>query len=263
MKKIALLLVCATGIAWASGDWGSAKSKADELKSKADELVRDTPAQTAKIVTAACAASDDERGRAASAAASSVRGHVNDKYSELERSERDVIDKLEHVDDKDHKDDARRLADEVKSRWSKLGDQTRDARNGSERVVEYLTKGGNALRDHAGRCDAKDVSLDAGHAMCLIASGDTCKVVELSSASSSAVSKAKDRASRYKSQLEREVERKDKGEGSDLLKRLISSHSDFAKCKRFEVRVDCYKQCPDIDSDNRLRESSPSWREGC
>ena len=81
--------------------------------------------------------------------------------------------------------------------------------------------------------------------------------------SSSAVSKAHDRASRFKSQLEREVERKDKGEGSDVLKRLISSRSDFAKCKRFEVRVDCYKQCPEIDSDNRLRESSPSWREGC
>ena len=52
-------------------------------------------------------------------------------------------------------------------------------------------------------------------------------------------------------------------EQADLLKRLISSHSDFAKCKRVETRVDCYKQCPDIDSDGRLRESSPSWREGC
>jgi hypothetical protein len=266
MKKIALLLVCVTGIAWASGDWSSAKSKADEFKSKADQLARDTPAQTAKIVAAACAASDDERGRAASSAASNVRSNVNDKYSELERTQRDVIDKLEHLDDKDqkdHKDEARRLTDEVKSRWSKLGDQTKDARNGSDRVVEFMTKGGNALREHTSRCDAKDISLDAGHAMCLVASGDTCKVVELSSDSSNAVGKARDRASRYKSQLEREVERKDKGEGSDVLKRLISSHSDFAKCKRFEVRVDCYKQCPEIDSDNRLRESSPSWREGC
>jgi hypothetical protein len=263
MKKLALLLVCATGIAWASGDWSSVKSKADEFKSKADQLARDTPAQTAKIVTAACAASDDERGRAASSAASDVRGHVNDKYSDLERTERDVIDKLEHIDDKDHKDEARRLADDVKSRWSKLDDQTKEARNGSGHVVEYLSKGGSALHEHASRCDAKDVSLDGGHAMCLIASGDTCKVVELSSASSSAVSKARDRASRYKSQLEREVARKEKGDGSDVLKRLISSHSDFAKCKRFETRVDCYKQCPEIDSDNRLRESSPSWREGC
>lgn len=42
---------------------------------------------------------------------------------------------------------------------------------------------------------------------------------------------------------------------------LISSHSDFAR-KRVETRVDCYKQCPEIDSELRIRETSPSWREG-
>lgn len=262
-KKITLVLMCAAGIAWASGDWSGAKSKADDFKSKAEQLVREMPNETKKIVAAACAATDDERGRAASDAASNARSHINDKYNELEHLERDAIDKLEHVDDKDHKDEARRLADEVKSRWSKLGDLTHDIRNGSDRLVEYLKKGGNALHEHTSRCDAKDISLDAGHAMCLIASGDTCKVVELSADSSHAIDKARDRASRYKSQLEREVERKEKGEGSDVLRHLISSRSDFAKCKRFETRVDCYKQCPEIDSDNRMRESSPSWREGC
>jgi hypothetical protein len=262
-KMITLVLVCAAGIAWASGDWSGARSKADEFKSKADQLVRDTPTETKKIVAAACAATDDERGRAASDAASNARSHVNDKYNELERIERDAIDQLEHVDDKDHKDEARRLGDEVKSRWSKMGDLTHDVRNGSDHLVDYLKQGSRALHDHTDRCDAKDISLDAGHAMCLIASGDTCKVVELSADNSRAIDKARDRASRYKSQLEREVERKDKGEGSDVLKRLISSRSDFARCKRFETRVDCYKQCPEIDSDNRVRESSPSWREGC
>jgi hypothetical protein len=263
MKKIALLLVCVTGIAWASGDWSGGKSKAEEFKSKADQLVRETPGETKKIVAAACSASDEDRGRAAGDAASSVRSHINDKYGELERLERDAVDKLEHVDDKDHKDEARRLVDEVKSRWSKLGDLTHDARNGNDHLVEYMKKGSSALRDHTDRCDAKDISLDSGHAMCLIANGDTCKVVELSADSSNAISRARDRASRYKSQLEREVDRKDKGEGSDVLKRLISSRSDFAKCKHFETRVDCYKQCPEIDSDGRVRESSPSWREGC
>ena len=263
MKKIALLLLCTAGIAWASGDWSGGKSKADEFKSKADQLVRELPNETKKIVAAACAASDDERGRAASDAASNVRSQINDKYGELERIERDVVDKLDHLDDKEHKDEARRLVDEVKSRWSKIGDLTHDVRNGSDHLVEYMKKGGEALHEHTSRCDAKDVSLDAGHAMCLIASGETCKVVELSADSSRAIDKAHDRASRYKSQLEREVERKERGEGTDVLKRLISSHSDFAKCKRFETRVDCYKQCPEIDSDNRVRESSPNWREGC
>jgi len=262
-QKIALLVVCSAGIAWASGDWSGARSKADDFKSKAEQLVRELPNETRKVVTAACTATDDDRGRAASDAASNARSRINDKYNELERIERDAIDKLEHVDDKDHKDEARRLADDIKSRWSKIGDTTRDTRNGSDRLVDYLKRGSNALHEHNGRCDAKDISLDAGHAMCLVASGDTCKVVELSADSSRAIDKARDRASRYRSQLERELQRKDKGEGSDVLRRLISSRSDFAKCKRFEVRVDCYKQCPEIDSDNRVRESSPSWREGC
>jgi hypothetical protein len=266
MKKITLLLLCATGIAWASGDWSGGKSKAEEFKSKAEQLVRETPNETKKIVAAACSASDEDRGRAAGDAASNVRSHINDKYSELERLERDAVDKLEHIDDKDHKDhkdEARRLVDEVKSRWSKIGDVTHDARNGNDHLVEYMKNGSRALHEHTNHCDAKDISLDAGHAMCLVASGDTCKVVEMSADSSNAISKARDRASRYKSQLEREVERKEKGEGSDVLKRLISSRSDFAMCKRFETRIDCYKQCPEIDSDNRVRESSPNWREGC
>jgi hypothetical protein len=259
--KVAALLLVTAGVVWASGDWSSAKSKADDFKSKADDLSREIPSEAKKIVAAACSAADDERGRSAESAASSVRSHFNDKFNDLERLERDAVDKLEHVDDKNHKDEARRLADDVKSRFSKIKDQTNDLRNGSSRIVEYLKK--DEIKNHSPHCDAKDVSMDAGHAMCIVANGDTCKVVEFSSESSNAVSKAKDRASRYKSQLEREIERKEKGDGSDLMKRLISNHSDFAKCKHVETRVDCYKQCPDVDSDGRLRESSANWREGC
>jgi hypothetical protein len=261
---IIAIVACVAGVAFASGDWSGAKSKADDFKSKADQLVREVPAELKKIVTAACDASDDERGRAASDAASNVCSHINDKYGELERIERDAIDKLDHLDDRDHKDEARHLADEIKSRWSKINDQTHDLRNGSDRLVGFMKKGNEVLRHHTDRCDAKDVSMDAGHAACLVANGsDTCKVVEMSGDSSHAISKARDRASRFKSQLQRELERKEKGEGSDLMRRLISSHSDFAKCKRIETRIDCYKQCPEIESDGRVREPSPSWREGC
>jgi hypothetical protein len=259
---IAGFIALVAGVAIAGGDWSSAKSKADDFKSKSDELVREMPNQGKQIVSAACSATDDERGRAAESAASNARSHMNDKFNDLERLERDAVDRLEHVDDS-HKDEARRLADEVKSRFSKVKDQTNDMRNGSSRIVEYMKNGERAMKDHSGHCDAHDVSMDAGHADCIVANGDTCKIIEKSSASSNAVSKARDRASRFKSQLEREIERKEKGEGSDLMKRLISNHSDFAKCKRVETRVDCYKQCPDVDSEGRLRESSPDWREGC
>jgi DNA gyrase/topoisomerase IV subunit A len=241
---IIAVVACVAGVALASGDWSGAKSKADDFKSTADQLVREVPGELKKIVTAA-------------------RSHINDKYGQLERIERDAIDKLDHVDDKDHKDEARHLADEIKSRWSKINDQTHDLRNGSDHLVELMKKGNDVRRSHTDRCDAKDISMDAGHAACLVASGDTCKVIEMSADSTHAISSARDRAGRYKSQLEREIERKDKGEGSDLLRRLISSRSDFSKCKHFETRIDCYKQCPEIESDGRVREPSPSWREGC
>lgn len=262
---IAILATMST-VALASASWSEAQRDAERFKSKADDLSRELPDQAKKVVTAACNASDDDRGNAASNAASDVRSRVNDKFNEVERMERDAVDKLEHLDDKDqkdYKDEARRLADEVRRRFDKLKDQTSDLRNGARDIVDYMKQGERAIRDHSPHCDARDVSMDAGRAACIVQSGDTCKIIEFSSASSRAVDKARDRANRFKSQLEREIERKDKGEGSDLMKRLISNHSDFARCKRAEVRVDCYTQCPDIDSEGRLRDRSPSWREDC
>ncbi len=186
--KVCAVLVAAAGVAYASGDWSSAKSKADEFKSKADDLVRDLPSETKKIVEAACSANDDDRGRSAESAASNARSHVNDKFNDLERLERDAVDKLEHVDDKDHKDEARRLADEVKSRWSKVKDQTNDLRNGSSRAVEYLKKGTDQLHNHSGRCDAKDISMDAGHASGASSPAATpARIIEYSSAKPNAV----------------------------------------------------------------------------
>lgn len=123
-----------------------------------------------------------------------------------------------------------------------------------------LRGGETARRDRVGRCDAKDVSLGYERAACLMARGDTCLVVELAADNSSAISKSRDRARSLRSRLEDELK---KGFESEVMKRLIEDKHDFAKCKRIESRVDCYKQCPEIGDDNRVREASPSWRESC
>jgi hypothetical protein len=250
--------------AWASGDWSAAQHKAEDFKHHAEELTRQTPSETRKIVSAICEASDDGRKSAADSASSSARSTIADRYGSLEREKRDAVDALEAVERDDHlKDkhsDASSLESDIKSRWDKLSELTRSLRDGRHPVVEFmLSHGESARRDHMDRCDAKDVSLSYRHADCLIAQGDTCKVVELTSAASRAVSTGHDHARSNASSLNDEL----KKSGSDVIKHLIDRNHSFEKCKRFEPRVDCYKQCPEIHDDNRFSEPSADWRTDC
>ncbi len=48
-----------------------------------------------------------------------------------------------------------------------------------------------------------------------------------------------------------------------LVDALVKKDGDFAKCTRFDDRIDCYKLCPDIDDDGEFRAASPRWREDC
>jgi hypothetical protein len=254
------LLSLAIGIAWASGDWSGAKSKSDEYGRKRDELHKTAVQETKKLVAAACIAEHDERGHADDAA-SSARSHVNDKFNEADHAQHDAIDMLERVinDDslKSNRDEARRMQSDIKSTWDKIKDQTREVRERGRDIVDgFVRDSDSAKRDHQGRCDAKDISLNAGHATCLMASGsDTCKIVEFAADDSSSISRARDRGSRFRSQLE--------SFDGDTVKRLIDKKSDFAKCKHYEVRVDCYRACPDVSDDGQIRSHSTSWREGC
>jgi hypothetical protein len=246
------------GIAWAT-DWSGAKSKADQFKSKHDDLKRQAPVEARKIVAAACAATDENRKHAAESAASDARSHIADRFRDLESLERDALRDLDWVIDKDatHKDEAKKLQDDIKSRFEKIKETTRQLRDNNYPAVAFMSRGAEtAKRDREGRCDAHDISLDAGHAQCLMARGDTCYVVELAPDNSSAISRARDIAGRYKNQLENEL----KKSGSSVMQRLGSR---FSSCKRFETRIDCFKQCPQIDDDLKFHEDSPNWRENC
>src|SRR5262249_48098876 len=218
---VGIAAVACVGLAWASPDWNGAKSKVDQFKTKHDEIRKLAPAEARKIVAAAGAAPDAKRDSAAKSAASDARSRVNDKFRDLERLEHDTQSDLEWVIDKDatHKDEARRMKDDVKSKFDKLKDATRTLRDGNFAVIDMLARGASsARRDRQGRCDAKDVSIGSDRATCLMARGETCYVVELAADNGDAISHARDVGRRSQSQLASELQKP----SSDVLKRLIS-----------------------------------------
>jgi hypothetical protein len=262
--KVSLAALALGGVAWASADWSSAKSKVEDFGRKEQELRKRVPEETRKIVAAVCAAKQDDRKRAGESASSDARSTISDKFSDLERLERDAISMLEDVqhDDKqkDKHGDASSLESDVKSKWDKIKDFTSSLRNGNPPVAGWMVSHGeSAIHDRESRCDARDISMSSGHAACLMASGETCHVIEYAPDNSNAISSARDRAQHFKSQLDDEL----KKSSSSVLKDLERSRSDFAKCKHFEVQVDCYKQCPDVGDDGRFNETSANWRSGC
>jgi hypothetical protein len=137
---------------------------------------------------------------------------------------------------------------------------TRSLRGSNHPVVSWMVDQGN--RAHVDRqysCDAKEISLSSGRLDCAMATGETCLVIELKPDNSRAVDKGEDQAARYIRELNDELKRPD----SSVIKKLIDTDSDFAKCKLFVAQVDCYKLCPDVNEDGEYREVSVSWRRSC
>lgn len=125
VKVGAAVIVAAMGIgvAWANGDWSAARSKADEFKSRQQDLRKLDPEETRRVVTAICEADEDARKDAGRDASDRVAREVNDKMSDLERVKNDANKLLDDVisDDnlKDNRDDAKRLKEDVSTRWTR------------------------------------------------------------------------------------------------------------------------------------------------
>jgi hypothetical protein len=94
------------------------------------------------------------------------------------------------------------------------------------------------------------VYLDGNTVACIIENYDSCTVVEVAFDNDRSLDKARDRMQRDKEAVEREAKK-------DSPDRAV------AKCKTVTAQVDCYKVCPDIDSDGQFRDSGVSWRERC
>lgn len=92
-----------------------------------------------------------------------------------------------------------------------------------------------------------------------MASGETCKVIELKPDNSNAIGDGRDQYARYVKELNAEL----KDPTSSTIRRLIDKDSDFKGCKAFVGQVDCYKLCPDVNEDGTIREQNASWRSDC
>ncbi|MFT3692046.1 MAG: hypothetical protein QM831_02815 [Kofleriaceae bacterium] len=236
------------GIAWAASEWDTAKDKAESFEQKNKELRHTAVEQSKRIVDAICHA--DHRKDAASTAVSDARWKVSDKFSDTEHLEREAIDLLDKIHG-DHSSDASSKKSDIQRAWDKSKEMTGGMQDGRSKLADWMIEhGDHALRDHADRCNAREYSIDGNRAACLMA--DSCKIIEFAQDNSNAISNARDRARRIQSDLH-----------GDELKSLIRSKSEFSKCEKFEVQVDCFKLCPDIRDDNTFSESSPSWRTGC
>ena len=254
------------GVAWAAGDWSAAKSKAAEFKDKQQSLNKLTPEETRTIVTAVCEADEDARKDAGRDASDRVSREVNDKKSELGKVKDDANQLLDDVisDDnlKDNHDEAKSLKDDVQHRWEIIGRMTSSLRGANHPVVAFMIKQGQeAHADREEHCDAHEITLPSGLRVdCLMATGETCMVIELKPDNSRAISNGVKKAGGYAKELNDEL--KSPGD-SAVIKRLIDIKSDFAKCKTFEAQVDCYKLCPDINDDNEFQETRADWKRDC
>lgn len=261
---ITLIMMTGIGVAWAAGDWSAAQSKSEEFKNRYSDLKKLTPEETRKIVKAICEGDGDTRQDAAQKASARVKQEVKDQESELERIKDDANRLLDDVisDDnlKDHQDDAKSLKEDVERRWESFERMTESLRGANHPVVAYMLQQGQAAHtDRERDCDASEIDLESGRADCLMASGETCLVIELKPKNSRAIDKGKDQVRRYRDDLDKAAA----DPSSDVMKRLIGIKSDFANCKRFETRIDCYTLCPAIDSENQFQETSPSWDKDC
>ncbi|HEY4244431.1 MAG TPA: hypothetical protein VGM88_31675 [Kofleriaceae bacterium] len=255
------MVVGVVGVAYAADDWSAARDKADHFKGDYESLRSLTPAETQRLVTAVCDADGEERASVASDSASRVASLVSDKYDSLQRERDDALHALDYVisDDalRDQRSDAQSLRDDVNKRWDTIDRMTRSIRGKNHPVVRFLVDEGN--RAHTDRqssssyCTVSEFSMDSGRADCIYASN--CTVIELKPDNSRAISKGKDQAQRYANELNNK---------KDTRKKLVDKSSDFSKCEKFDFRVDCYKLCPDIDTDtNEMKSTSVSWRTGC
>jgi hypothetical protein len=267
MKKLsivggfAVLVFGLVTVAWAAGDWSSAKSQADRFKSEYEDLRKLTPTETREIVTAICEADEEDRKDAASRAHDRAASNVSSKFSSLENLKNETIRELDNVvsDDnlKDKHSDAKSSKDETLKRWETIERMSRSLRGKNHPVVRYMIDQGNAAhvdrQSSSSYCTVSEHTMDTGRADCIYASN--CTVIELKPDNSQAIGKGRKQARRYSDELNtQEASRK----------KLTEKNSSFGTCEKYDYRVDCYKLCPEIDAEtNEMKSVYASWRTDC
>lgn len=263
-----VVLAAVVGIAWAKGDWSSAQSKAEDMKRKQMELRKLAPEELRRVVKAVCEADEDERRDVGRDAADRVASKVGSELSSLERTRDDAYKAIDEVlsdsELKDRHDAAKRLRDEVADRWKSIENMAKNAmRGGNHPIVSFMALKG--IEEHqnyqrnSSNCHAYEIETGSRRADCLRTDGDTCYVIELKPNNSRAISKGNQQARDSVTDLNKEVTKMLKGEGSKVMQELISKRSDFAKCKEWRAKLRCYTLCPEVNDEGEYRENSARW----
>jgi hypothetical protein len=250
-------------IALAAGDWSQAQRDTDQFLSANANLRQTMYESTKEIVSRIAEAGEYERGQVAADALDRARSLVNSRASDLERFYRSANTSLEAVlgDDKlkDYHSKARDLRDTIGSRWQSLQRMLDGTFRGSNHpIVAFMLRAGQeAHREYqGGQCSLAEFTLASGLRVdCLVKAPD-CIVIELKPKNSRAVREGLDQVRRYTEELNTE--------GSKSRAALLGN-SEFASCKKFTTRVDCYVLVPDPRSDNIAEFSTPSasWYKDC
>ncbi len=254
--------VCsAAAVAFAAADWGAAERKFEEFRREHEQLRRLTQDETKKIVAAVCEAEEEDRQSVARDASQRVRDKVEDEYEDLEEIKGDAIELLDGVladsAQKDRHSKAKEHRGKVTEWWTSIEKMTRSLRGANHPVVAFMLKEGQTAHKNrqssSSYCDVSAFRVgSAGEVDCLKASG--CKVIELKPDNSRAIGAGRSQAQSYAAELNKK---------GDAFNSLIKKDSDFAKCNRFEIQINCYTLCPDIDDDGEFRSAAPRWRERC
>jgi hypothetical protein len=220
------------------------------------------------VVKAVCDVDEDQRKDVGRDAADRVADKVKSELSSLERMRDDAYKAIDDVladqDLKSNHDSAKRLRDEIADRWKSIEAMSRNAmRGGNHPLVSYMAlRGIEEHKDYqrnSSNCHAYEIETGSRRADCLRADGDTCYVIELKPNNSRAIDKGRRQAQDSVDDLNKEVAKMAKGEGSSVMQNLISKRSDFGKCKRWERKLRCYTLCPEVNDEGEYRESSARW----
>src|SRR6185369_10453290 len=240
-------------------DYYDAERSAKDLLYAYEDFKKLETSEIAALVNAICEADEDERRNVASDIASRVRDKVRSEYDKTERRKDEALRMLNAViADKQYeskRSDAERLKSEVEDKWRAI-DRMWDLLRGSNHpVVSFMLDKGKDEDDYRkGRCTAAQVDTGRGFADCVGYDGNSCLIVEFKPNNSRAISKGQQQLSDYKDGLEN---------NSSKRQDLNNKSSSFATCKSFDTRVDCYRLCPQIDSDGNFRSTSAEWSTTC
>ncbi len=248
----------AKSLGTAGDDFSAAKAKADAFGVGYNALRKLTPEETQGLVTAICDAEEADRKSVMSDVASRTAATITAKYDELLALYNIAINALDAVlADKSLKakhSETRTLRAQVDQRWTTIGKMTQSLRAKNHPAVKFLAEEGD--RQHLSRqqnssiCTVYEVGIGSNIIDC--ARAPDCKVIELKPDNSKAITKGRRQATDARDSL---------NNSSDERAKLTARDSAFGQCKTYSWEVQCYKLCPEIDTDtNEMKSISATWR---